>query len=272
MSAQIFNGCEYFFEEHGTGQETVVFAHDLFMSGRAWHNQLRALRGRYRCIEFDFRGHGRSAVPRSGYNLDGLADDLIQLIHAMGHAPSHLVGTGLGGEVALRVALAQPNLLRSLTVIGASAEAEAEEERRQLRRLALSIALLGRRWHTERVMQRLFADRFLQEQDLAILVNHWRREYMTHDRGGLARAIRGYASRKNIASQVGMIRVPTMVLAGALDRSVAPERMQALNQNISGSRFLRFPDAGHCPPVETPDQVDQALVGFFGALPPLRRG
>lgn len=271
MTSRVINGCEYFAEEHGTGQETVIFAHDLFMSGRAWHNQLRALRSRYRCIEFDFRGHGRSASVRGGYDLDSLADDLIQLISAVGHTPSHLVGAGMGGMVGLRVALRQPNLLRSLALIGTSAGAEPDEERRGLNSLALSIRMFSGRWFGDRIMKRLFADRFIEDSDRNILVEHWRREYLAQDRRGLARAVRAYAKRTSIEGEVGMIRVPTMILAGCLDRSVPSAMMQKLHQDISGSRFLWFPDAGHCPHVETPSEVDHALAGFFATLPKPKR-
>ena len=44
----MINGCQYFYEVHGTGTETIVLAHGLLLSGRAWHNQLLALRDRYR--------------------------------------------------------------------------------------------------------------------------------------------------------------------------------------------------------------------------------
>ena len=50
------NGARLYYEERGTGPETVVFAHGLLWSGRMFDPQVAALQERFRCIAFDFRG------------------------------------------------------------------------------------------------------------------------------------------------------------------------------------------------------------------------
>src|SRR5262249_52496727 len=80
--------------------------------------QVAALRDRYRCVTFDLRGHGRSELTTGGYDMDTLADDAVALIERLGGGPVHLVGLPIGGFTGLRVALRQPQLLRSLTLIG----------------------------------------------------------------------------------------------------------------------------------------------------------
>ena len=51
MPNVMINGCNYYYEEHGTGAHTVVFAHGLLLSGRVYHNQVVALRDRFRCLK-----------------------------------------------------------------------------------------------------------------------------------------------------------------------------------------------------------------------------
>ena len=74
------NGVELYYEEHSSGAETIVFAHGLLMNGRMFENQIEALKERYRCIAFDFRGQGQSQVTKDGYDMDGLAQDVSALI------------------------------------------------------------------------------------------------------------------------------------------------------------------------------------------------
>ena len=76
------NDAEIYFEEHGAGPETIVFAHGLLWSGRMFDNQVNALQDRYRCITFDFRGQGQSEVTKSGYDIDTLTEDAAALIEA----------------------------------------------------------------------------------------------------------------------------------------------------------------------------------------------
>ena len=44
------NGAELYYEEHGAGGETIVFAHGLLWSGWMFARQVEAFAGRYRCI------------------------------------------------------------------------------------------------------------------------------------------------------------------------------------------------------------------------------
>jgi 3-oxoadipate enol-lactonase len=73
-------GADLYYEERGAGPDAVVFAHGLLWSGRLFERQVEAVAPRYRCITFDFRGHGRSQVTRDGYDMDSLAADAAGLI------------------------------------------------------------------------------------------------------------------------------------------------------------------------------------------------
>ncbi|AVZ71526.1 alpha/beta hydrolase [Streptomyces lunaelactis] len=95
------DGTEIFYKDWGTGQP-VVFSHGWPLNADAWDGQLRLLaENGYRTVAHDRRGHGRSAQPWQGNNMDTYADDLAQLIESLNLNEVVLVGhsTG-GGEVA----------------------------------------------------------------------------------------------------------------------------------------------------------------------------
>ena len=52
-------GARLYYEEQGSGPGTIVFAHGLLWSGRMFDDQVAAVKGRYRCVTFDFRGQAR---------------------------------------------------------------------------------------------------------------------------------------------------------------------------------------------------------------------
>jgi 3-oxoadipate enol-lactonase len=85
-------GAKLYYEEHGQGRETVVFAHGLLWSGRMFAEQVQTLREKYRCITFDFRGHGRSQVTANGYEIDQLTTDVGSLIETLACGACHFVG------------------------------------------------------------------------------------------------------------------------------------------------------------------------------------
>jgi non-heme chloroperoxidase len=95
------DGTEIYYKDWGAGPP-VVFSHGWPLSGDAFEDQMLYLASRgYRCIAHDRRGHGRSAQPWTGNDMDTYADDLAQLVRHLGLKSATHVGhsTG-GGEVA----------------------------------------------------------------------------------------------------------------------------------------------------------------------------
>jgi non-heme chloroperoxidase len=70
----------YYYDGGGAGP-VAVFVHAWSLSSTMWEYQVAAFReAGYRCIALDRRGHGRSDVPGTGYDLDTLAGDLAGLL------------------------------------------------------------------------------------------------------------------------------------------------------------------------------------------------
>jgi pimeloyl-ACP methyl ester carboxylesterase len=93
------NGVELYYEEYGSGTETVVFAHGLLMDCRMFERQVETLRKNYRCVAFDFRGQGQSQITEDGYDMDTLTKDTSALINELNCAPCHFAGLSMGGFV-----------------------------------------------------------------------------------------------------------------------------------------------------------------------------
>ena len=79
----------------------IVFVHAWALPSPMWDYQRGPLSERgLRCIAYDRRGHGRSSVPRSGYDCDSLADDLAAVLTALDLHEVTLVGYSFGsGEI-----------------------------------------------------------------------------------------------------------------------------------------------------------------------------
>jgi non-heme chloroperoxidase len=93
---------QIFYKDWGTGQP-VVFSHGWPLNADAWDDQamLVAANG-CRAIAHDRRGHGRSAQPWDGNELDTYADDLAQLIEQLDLREVVLVGHSTGGGEVTR--------------------------------------------------------------------------------------------------------------------------------------------------------------------------
>ena len=90
------DGTRLHYTDFGTGTP-VVLVHSWSLSSSMWEYQVDALLAAgYRCIALDRRGHGRSDVAGSGYDLDTLADDLGGLIEALDLRDAAIVAHSMG--------------------------------------------------------------------------------------------------------------------------------------------------------------------------------
>lgn len=100
----------------GTGNPLVLI-HGLGANVSFWYfGAARALATERSVLMYDQRGHGRSSMPPSGYDLGHQADDLAALMTHNGIAQADIVGHSFGGLVALAFASRYPERVRSLVV------------------------------------------------------------------------------------------------------------------------------------------------------------
>lgn len=260
------NGTELHYEERGAGEQTIVFAHGLLWSGQMFAGQVAALSARYRCITFDFRGQGRSAVPAGGYDMDSLSEDAAALIAALGAAPCHFAGLSMGGFVGLRLAARRPELLRSLVLIDTSADSEPPENIGKYRMMAWIARQLGTSLVAGHVMPIMFGRTFLRDPQRADERDALRRRLLANDRKGVAMATKGVISRAPMTGELARIDLPVLVVAGEEDVATPPVKSEALARGIRGARLVRIPQAGHSSTIEQPERVAEAIATFLREL------
>lgn len=260
------NGADIYYEEHGSGEETVVFSHGLLMSGDMFAEQVRALSEAYRCIAYDHRGQARSEITKSGYDMDSLTADAAALIRELGCAPCHFAGLSMGGFVGLRLAIRQPELLKSLILMDTTADPEPEENRGPYRKLAFIGRWLGFRPVIGKLMNIMFSQTFLKNQAKSAVRERWRRHLLGLNRPGTSRAAHGVIDRQGVYDELGSINTPTLILVGEEDVATVPMKSERMHSAITGSRLVRIPRAGHSASIEEPEAVTREMHAFLQNL------
>lgn len=187
---------------------------------------------------------------------------------ALTDGPFELAGYSMGGRIALHVALALPERVRRLTLIGASpgladpvarAQRRAADEALADELAGMSIEAAAARWARTPVLAgapaqvaaRAHADRLRSTPE------------------GLARALRGLGTGalEPLWDRLGELRLPVTLIAGERDEkfTALARRMAAA---IPGARVAIVPGAGHAVHLEAPATVAALIAGDRGAQAP----
>ena len=109
-----------YYEIHGSG-EPVVLIRGLGRWSEHWGGFDKRLAEHYKVIKFDSRGLGRSTAPLLPWNsMADLASDVVLILRTERIDSAHIVGTSLGGMVALEFAANHPEMTKSVTAINTS--------------------------------------------------------------------------------------------------------------------------------------------------------
>jgi len=245
-------------DQSGTGDPILLIMGHAY-GADMWHRTAPELAASYRVIRFDNRGIGRSSDPPGPYPVQLMADDALAVLDAADTASAHVYGLSMGGFIALQLALGHPGRVRSLT-LGCTAASAAGASRGALlarvRSLVPAAALNRMAWKL------LYApgtpaSRRAEDQQIV-------RRTRASGRGRRGQLI-GAASF-DVTSRLAEIRIPTLVIHGALDRIVPAVNGQRLAGGVAGARLVVFPDAGHVYITDVPDAANQEVLRFLGDI------
>jgi pimeloyl-ACP methyl ester carboxylesterase len=112
------NGLQMYYEIHGTDSGTpLVLLHGAFSAiGTSFGKLLPTLAESRQVIAFELQAHGRTADIDRPLSTEQMADDTAAALHHLGIGKADVFGYSMGSDVALRMAIRHPNLVRKLVL------------------------------------------------------------------------------------------------------------------------------------------------------------
>lgn len=171
----------------------------------------------------------------------------------------NLIGFSMGGYIAQEFALAFPERVKDLVVIGASSMGYPEEEKAIVRS---SIGMIRKGSFTG------ISDRRLKDYlDESTYTNVELRQFIQKMGGDDAkdvylRQLEATLDRRVLLADMAQLQVPTLFVAGENDKIVSLESIKASRLNAKADLAI-VPHAGHFVPLEQPDDVCDILIKRF---------
>ena len=261
MPIAAVNGQRIYYEDSGGAGAAVVFSHGLFMDREMFAPQVEALKGRYRVITWDERGHGGTAgeslAPFTYYDS---ADDLAALLKHLGIGKAVLAGMSQGGFLSLRAALTHPEVACALILI--DTEAGVEDPARMAGYMQL----------VDEWLKGGLSDTTADFIEATILGDRWEgadpwkdkwRKFAPHNVRGCMDCLAG---RDDITHRLKEIEVPALVIHGDADAAIALTLAETLVRELPDAELVVVPGAGHAANLTHPQVVNPAIEKFLARV------
>ena len=231
------------YDEQGRG-DPLVLLHGGMGSNATWAAQIPEFGTRFRVIAPERRGQGHTPDLEGPLSYDVMSADTIGFLDAVVDGPAYLVGWSDGGVVGLLVAMARPDLVRKLVVIGTNFDTSGL---------------------TPEAMQG-FTTLSADSDDLAMV----REPYEAVSPDGPEHWPVMVAKFKEMVStqptitveQLGRITAATLVVVGD-DDIITLDHTSTLFRAIPNSELAVVPGTSHFLAMEKPDLVNRLVVDFL---------
>ena len=256
-------GIRIHFEDVGSGPP-VVLGHSFLCSGEMWASQVEPLAERYRVINIDARGHGRSGKLTAPFDLYDMVADVVAVLDALEIERAVWAGLSIGGMVAMRAAITVPDRVSGLILVDTHAGAETLYKKLKYRAMGLGVKTFGTRPFLPEISKLMFGS--TTRRGNSALVDDWQQRFASVDVPSMILGIGVLVRRDSVIDRLPQIEVPSLVIVGDEDVSLPPPCSREIASALPNSSLVVIPKSGHLTALEQPEAVTEAMMNFLDGL------
>ena len=256
--------------------EPILLIPGLGLDHNYYHFGIPLLSRHLQVLAVDPRGIGRSTKSPPPYTVEAWADDFAVMIDKLGFGPIHVLGSSLGGSMALALAQRHPGKLKSLIVVGGFSQLDRATELNFRLRLRL-IEKLGMSdevadymglWTLTRKFINSDAGFATMRANQANIRANSAQSYSAFVEALLkwGRCQPGQEREPKFTTLLDSIKTPTLVVTSDNDHLIPKELSDLIAARIAGAKLVVMPAAGHIPFMEQPDEVVRIVLQFLEEL------
>jgi aminoacrylate hydrolase len=252
-----------YYEVHGAPDAPpLILSSGLGGSASYWAPNIPALAAHFHVIAYDHRGTGRSdrSLPET-VTVEHFADDVLQLMEALGAGRAHFVGHAAGGVAGLALALKAPERLDRLVVVNGWAKADPHFLRCFEARLNL--------------LRYAGAEAFLRAQPIFLYPPDWISTHTEELDAELPHQLAGFPGAATMEKRIAALAAfdvtgriqhladRVLLLAAVDDMLVSGVASWLLNRELGSPRQDMMPWGGHACNVTDPDRFNAIVLDFL---------
>ncbi|MDI6767587.1 MAG: alpha/beta fold hydrolase [Bacteroidota bacterium] len=253
-------GIDYSLEGPKTGLP-IVFIHGFPFGKEMWKPQVEALKQDYIVVTYDLRGHGASDVGNGQYTIEYCVDDLMGLIDALKLQQVIVVGSSMGGYIALRAYERHSDRFKGLVLCNTRSDDDTNDVKIKRALQARNVKIYGMRKFANKYLPAIFYEKILfKNPDVVKMIRGIIEKTSPNAAAGMLIAL---AARTNSTPSLSKIEVPTLIMVGQFDEMTPPSASIAMKEKIQNAELHILPDAAHMSNLENPEEFNKHLINFL---------
>ncbi|MEZ4863144.1 MAG: alpha/beta hydrolase [Caldilineaceae bacterium] len=254
---------QMYYEMQGEGTP-FLFLHDGLLDCTCWDSQFASFSKTYRTIRYDRQAYGRSGMPTLPFSILETAKTLLEHLHV---EQTVLIGSSIGGTIALHFALAYPQMVKKLIIVGShvSGMAWSEEFQQRMQQVFMPLQEEG---NLAGKAERVAEDPYLIAPENTVAREWLRQKLLANPRCLLGH---GQLMKNNLirfaefvaADRLHEILVPTLIIVGESDAPDIHTHTAAMQAGIPTAQRVVMQQAGHYPYIEKPEEFNRITLQFL---------
>lgn len=224
----------------GAGPVGVILVHGIGVSGRYFTRLARELSRSARVLVLDLPGFGGSPRPTAPLSIHEHGEVVAEVMARSGLVRPVLVGHSMGAQIVTEVALAHPEAVAGVVLIGPVVDPEARSGVQQAARLIRNV---------------------VHESPAAMVMQA--REWIRCGPRWFAATMPAMLEYP-LESLLGDLRVPVVLARGEHDPVTPARYLDLLSARVPDARTLEVPGAGHVAMFRWPEHVATAVLELRG--------
>ena len=269
-TTKIMDANVHYWSLNESGPQPIILVHGFRGNHKALVEVANKLAKDRHVILVDLPGHGQSSSLANS-TMGNFAQFLDEFIRYLDLKSFDLWAHSFGGSIAMMyVSMYQPQNLRSLILVSPALQSKTISPVTGLMKIYYKLATImppkmQRVWLASKTIDHI-SSKFMIKN-----VSHAKRQQMIEDGRSNLKEIQPRVLievslnylETNFSKLPGKITVPTLVIAGELDRLVSVKQLKSLSEQITNSTFEIVPKHGHLSPIEVPEHITQVTEKFL---------
>ena len=258
-------------DEGDPDSPAIVLIHGHSEDLHTWNQLVKHLVEDFRVVRFDLRRHGLTGPASDNqYGIESYVSDLSMVIENLGIDSCVLLGHSMGGRIAVKYTMQNPDRVRNLVLLAASGTPRENQDSQplamKLMRNPLGRFLIKRMWSRKMAKDTLID--MVNEGSLITDEEVDRMWEFSRYPGSMDAMFREFGMSWDdfTSDEIEKITTNTLLIWGEED-TICPVDMGAwYNSHLPKSKFIRLPEIGHNPHFECPDVCLDEITSWLGPL------